>query len=171
MRVVAPQKSLIKFLTQSLFRSLYKTHTKFVHVLTACVYVFTTVGPSISQATQTITVTEVVEERPLVVNLRPDSREDYKRYDLSITPEKGEVRHGVHFRFQNYESPENSLETFVNFQGPFPIPILPPLSKKTSKQGLRRPSPGLAKSSVIGKEISTLWALQKKHQLCLLRWL
>lgn len=112
-----------------------KTLSKFVNIFTAFVYLFTTVGSSVAQATQTITVMEAVEQENILPTLRlnlqdPVTREapqDYNRYDLSITPVNGEHRQGVHFRFRSYDSPQDSIEAFINENGPFPHSNVSPL--------------------------------------------
>ena len=139
---------------------LSKYLSKSVHFFTAFVYLFTFLGPSLALATSTITYTETVQEEQVVQTqpslpsssitivssggaethtvlptLRLDTREAYKRYDLSVTPENSSIRQGIHFRFQNYDSPEESLGTFVNFNGPFPYSNFSPLIKKDLQTG------------------------------------
>ncbi len=140
--------------------TLSKYLSKSVHFLTIFVYLFTFLGPSLALATNSITYTETVqgeqvvqtqtslpsvslntissarvETQTVLPTLRLDTREAYKRYDLSVTPENSSFRQGIHFRFENYDSPEESLGTFVNFNGPFPYSNFSPLIKKDLQTG------------------------------------
>jgi adhesin HecA-like repeat protein len=138
----------------SLSKIVSKYLSKSIHFLTAFVYLFTFLGPSLAIATSTLTYTETIQEErvatPLVVTpqtLAPEINNvvtptEYQRFDLKITPEKSQLRQGVHFRFQNYDTPELSLGTFINSNGPFPHSDFSPLIQKDLQTGFTVSLPG-----------------------------
>jgi len=100
---------------------LSKYLSKSVHFLTAFVYLFTFLGPSLALATSTITYTETVQEESQV--LQPQTalptptvntvfagtgrtvgesssarQEEYRRFNLKISPLKG----GIRFHLQGF---------------------------------------------------------------------